>query len=383
MVGLNSGRWPRGIYEDRLIPDFILPMEELDPLPIADADRRDFTTIVGAARQASASFSRRDVEGRQLGRSPLIGDGERIYLSRARMPSHAASESDRLLARPSEFQSTPIAKSGSACWRDRYSDDITPHDGLIRARHPRLAKVLRQPMSATSLRLLLRDPIRFVWRYGLGWREPKTADDPIRLEALDFGNLAHEVLERAVRALESDGGFGKSNSDDITRAIRDATSVVASRWEANCPVPPRLIWQSTLEEIERLSAKALAYKFDPLPGQKSWTEVPFGAPNAEVQEDLPWDASRPVEIPASGVVIRGQIDRLDVAGNRSRARVFDYKTGKLNSKMTDVVVDGGVELQRCLYALAVRTLIREDIDVEASLLYLRASEDKKALLSPP
>ena len=134
MVGLNSGRWPRGIYEDRLIPDFILPMEELDPLPIADADRRDFDTIIAAARQASASFSRRDVEGRQLGRSPLIGDREPIYLSRARMPIHAASESDRLLARPSEFQSTPIAKSGSACWRNRYRTrsrltmDLSGHD---------------------------------------------------------------------------------------------------------------------------------------------------------------------------------------------------------------------------------------------------------------
>ena len=70
-------------------------------------------------------------------------------------------------------------------------------------------------MSATSLRLLLRDPIRFVWSYGLGWREPQLADDPITLDALTFGNLAHEVLENAVSALEADGGFGNSNSDDI------------------------------------------------------------------------------------------------------------------------------------------------------------------------
>ena len=144
-------------------------------------------------------------------------------------------------------------------------------------------------------------------------------------------------------------------------------------------MPPRLIWQRTLEEIARLSTKALAYSLDPLPGQKSWTEVPFGAPNAKAREDLPWDVSRPVEIPNRGVVIRGQIDRLDVAGNLSRARVFDYKTGKPNSKMADIVVDGGAELQRCLYALAVRTLIRDDIDVEASLLYLRAADGQEGL----
>jgi hypothetical protein len=299
------------------------------------------------------------------------------------MPTHAASESDRLLARLSEFQTTSIAKSGVACWRDRRRDEITPHDGLVRPGHSRLKKVFRQPMSATSLRLLLRDPIRFVWHYGLGWREPQLADDPITLDPLAFGSLAHEVLESAVSALEADGGFGKSNSDDIDRAVGAAVSTVASRWERASPVPPPRIWQRTLQETARLSAKALTYSLDPLPGQKSWTEVPFGALDAKARENLPWDVSRLVEIPNTGVVIRGWIDRLDVEGNLSRARVFDYKTGNLKKKMSDVVVDGGAELQRCLYALAVRTLIRDDIDVEASLLYLRAADGEKGLFPLP
>jgi hypothetical protein len=379
MVGLNSGRWPRGISEDRLIPGLIIPMKELDPLPVADADRRDFATILATAQQVSASFSRRDVEGRLLGRSPLIGDRESIYLSRARVTMHAASESDRLLARPSEFQITPIAKSGVTCWKNRYRHEITPHDGLIRPRHPRVEKVFRQAMSATSLKLLLRDPIRFVWRYGLGWHEPQLVDEPITLDALAFGNLAHEVLRNAVSTLEVDGGFGNSHSDDTSRAVAAAVSTVASRWQGAHPVPPLLMWRRTQQEIARLSAKALACSLDPLPGQKSWTEVPFGAPNGEAREDLPWDVSHQVEIPNTGIMIRGQIDRLDVAGNLSRARVFDYKTGNLKRQMADRVVDGGAELQRCLYALAVRTLIRDDIDVEASLLYLRAADGDESL----
>ena len=64
------------------------------------------------------SFSRRDVEGRLLGRSPLIGDIKEIYLSRGRIPDHAASESDRLLARPSEFQNRPSPCPAWACWQD-------------------------------------------------------------------------------------------------------------------------------------------------------------------------------------------------------------------------------------------------------------------------
>ncbi len=194
LLGFNAGRWPRRISEDRLIPNHIIPLEVLDPLPIADGDRRDYATIVASARSVSVSFSRRDVEGRLLGRSPLIGDLSETYLSRGRMPEHAASEADRLLARPTEFGETPIAISGIGCWGDWFKSEITAHDGLVGHVHPRLRKVFDRPMSATSLKLLLRDPIRFVWRYALGWKQPDPAEEPITLDALAFGSLVHEVL---------------------------------------------------------------------------------------------------------------------------------------------------------------------------------------------
>ena len=129
LLALNAGRWPRRISEDRLIPDHVIPIEMLDPLPISDADRRDFQTIRFTAKSVSISYSRRDVEGRLLGRSPLLAGLKEVYLARARIPEHAASESDRLLARPSEFGKTAIAASGLACWRDWFRPEITPHDG--------------------------------------------------------------------------------------------------------------------------------------------------------------------------------------------------------------------------------------------------------------
>ncbi len=61
--------------------------------------------------------------------------------------------------------------------------------------------------------------------------------------------------------------------------------------------------------------------------------------------------------------------RLDLAGDRSRARVIDYKTGKLKANMAEVVLNGGSELQRCLYALAVKTLLADDVRIDAALLY--------------
>ena len=147
LLALNSGRWPRRISEDRLIPDHIIPIEELDPLPIADGDRRDFLTILASARSASDLLQpARRRAAACLARSPLIGDLAEIYLSRGRTPEHAASEADRLLARPGEFRKTPIAVSGVALLAATGSKpEITAHDGLVGRGHPRLQNVFTRP----------------------------------------------------------------------------------------------------------------------------------------------------------------------------------------------------------------------------------------------
>jgi hypothetical protein len=385
LLALNTGRWPRGISEDRLIPDHVMPIDELDPLPIADADRRDFATIIAAAKTVTASFSRRDVEGRLLGRSPLVTSIKRmVYLGRARIPEHAGSASDRLLARPTEFASMPAGISAQGCWRDWQRPGITAHDGFVGAAHPRLGRVFEYPMSATSLRMLLRDPIRFVWRYALGWKQPEEADEPLRIDPLAFGTLVHDVLRSAVDILENGDGLATADAVAIEGAIEQALGEIAKTWELEQPVPPMLIWRNTLARIRELSLIALRCPLDKLPEQQSWTEIPFGTQRYDgARTNLPWDITKPVEIPGTGISIQGHIDRLDLRGDGSCARVIDYKTGRLRNNMAEVLLDGGKELQRCLYAFAVKTLIGQGVKVEASLLYPRAEEDEQALFPLP
>lgn len=382
LLGLNAGRWPRRISEDRLIPDHVLPIDQLDPLPVADGDKRDIQTIVRTAQSVAISFSRRDAEGRMLGRSPLISDipGPETYLDRAGAPEHAFSEADRLLARPSEFSISPIAVSGLACWRDWHRGEITAHDGLIAPAHARLKKLLERPLSATSLKLLLRDPIRFVWRYGLGWKAPEDADEPLTLDPNAFGTLVHAVLRDAVEQLEGNGGLARADQAQIEAALDAARERAVALWENAQPVPPEVIWRSATTRGHGLAAAALAYGREPLPNQKTWCEIPFGKADPESDgRELPWSVCAPVEIPGTGLLIEGQIDRLDLSGDGARARVTDYKTGKLGKKMDEVVIKGGAELQRCLYAFAVKTLLGGGVTIEASLLYPNAAEGDQAL----
>jgi hypothetical protein len=385
LLALNSGRWPRCISEDRLIPDHVMPTDELQPLPIADADRRDFVSVLAAAKMATASFSRCDVEGRLLGRSPLVTSMKReVYLGRARIPEHAASGSDRLLARPAEFAATPAGVSARACWRDWQRPTITAHDGFVGTAHPRLQRVFDTAMSATSLRMLLRDPIRFVWRYALGWRQPEEADEPFTIDALTFGTLVHDVLRKAVVTLEHAAGLAGASTPAIEEAIAQALADVTTVWELERPVPPAVIWRNILARTKELSLIALHCPLEPFPGQRCWTEIPFGMHGDRgARTNAPWDVTKTVEIPGAGIQIQGHVDRLDLAEDISRARVIDYKTGKLRNGMANVILDGGKELQRCLYALAVKSLIGERVKVEAALLYPRAQEVEGALFPLP
>ena len=379
LLALNAGRWPRRISEDRLIPDHVLPIDELDPLPVADGDKRDFATIIAMAKSATISYSRRDVEGRLLGRSPLISDFDEIYLGRARIPEHAASEADRLLARPTEFRTMPVAVSGLACWRDWYRSEITAHDGLIGRTHPRLQKVFERPLSATSLKVLLRDPIRFTWRYALGWKQPEEADEPLRVDGLAFGNLVHGLLRTAVDALEAAGGLAAASPAQVDDAVERALESTVTEWENEQPVPPSVIWRNAIERMRQTSLAALRHPLQAFNGQKSWTEIPFGTGEDGGVRDLPWRPDRPVEIPRTGIRIQGHIDRLDLSADKTRARVLDYKTGKLNKDMAQVVINGGGELQRCLYAFAVKTLLARKVKIEAALFYPGAPDGEQAL----
>jgi hypothetical protein len=375
LLGLNSSRWPRGIAEDRLIPDHIIPTPVLDPLPVNLADRRDFETILATtADTVVLSRSRRDSDGRLLGRSPLLaGRGDETYLRRNAVPVHAFSETDRLMARSQEFGAELQAVSAQGCWRDWRRSEITAHDGLIRADHPLVLAILGRTQSASSLRRLLRNPLSFVWVYAFGWREPQSSAEPLVLDALGIGDLVHMVLDRALRDLEAGGGLAAADAETVEAAVARAAQAVAGDWESERPVPPAVIWSRTLDDARVMAGRALTYGDDVLPGARAYGEVPFGGSEPKSDAQTPWDASAPVTIPDAGFNIAGYIDRLDISGDGKRALVRDYKTGK--PPRGDIRLNGGRELQRCLYAFAVKALLGDDVAISASLLYPREPVD--------
>ncbi|KQN04862.1 hypothetical protein ASE85_07700 [Sphingobium sp. Leaf26] len=374
LLGLTSAGWPRRISEDRLLSDHIIPTAELDPLPVTAADRRDFETILcTTSAQVVLSRPRRDGEGRLLGKSPLLrGQPEARYLRRNRRPAHAMSETDRLVARPADFAATPQAASATGCWQDWQRPVVTAHDGLLRADHPAVLAALERVQSASSLAKLLRNPLGFTWTYALGVRAPESAEEALVLDARQSGILLHDTLDHAVRLLEGEGGLAVARPDQLTVAIESAAAAVTSRWQGAQVVPPLVVWRRTVEETKETALNALQHPEPPLEDQRSYTEVPFGGEAAKSDGAIPWDPTTTVAITDTGFEISGFIDRLDLSGDAAKARVIDYKGGKMPSK--PVILQGGKELQRCLYAYAVKALLGDCVEIDAALLYPRDTE---------
>jgi hypothetical protein len=318
LLGLNSSRWPRGIAEDRLIPDHIIPTPVLDPLPVNLADRRDFETIL--ATTAIPSFSRAP-GATAMGASWDAAPARRTWrrnLSAPQRDAGARLQRDRPPHGPApgvRRRSTSDERAGLLARLAAGGDH--PHDGLVRADHPLVLAILGRTQSASSLRRLLRNPLSFVWVYAFGWREPQSSAEPLVLDALGIGDLVHMVLDRALRDLEaagglaaptlnhrSGGGAGGKPSPPTGRAsvrFRRPSSGGAPSTMPAC-------WQAAPCPMAMMSC----------PARAPMARCPSAARSRNPTR-TPWDVSTPVTIPDTGFNIAGYIDRLDISGDGKRA----------------------------------------------------------------
>jgi hypothetical protein len=377
LIGLTSRNWPRHQTEDALIPQHIIPSNILDPMPLSRLDKVDFQTILITTKsEVVLSWPRRDGKGRDLGVSGLVPkfvrgakNGER-HLNRSRIAPFAMSEVDRLFSRPQEFKERPDAKAVIETISDWHSEALTAHDGLIQSDHPRIQAVLANPQSATSLRKLLRDPLGYVWTYGLGFDAPEYEDEPLLLDPRQFGNIVHDILRRTVDRLARQGGFASASKEKLFKVIEEVRMDVGAIVETSQPVPPSLIWFQTMDTAEAFAKAALSRPRPEGMGEfRSYAEVAFGKQPKWINPDRPWDQDVTVTIPGTDITVQGVIDRLDIVSDGTKALVEDYKSGKTPSGVEKFVLNGGKELQRPLYKFAVKTLLGEHVEVEAALSY--------------
>ncbi|SIT56148.1 conserved hypothetical protein [Mesorhizobium prunaredense] len=370
LLGLSSRSWPRFENDDPLLPNHLLDRRRLHPVTTADRDRSHFEIIRAGTRDVLVlSRPKRSAKGSLLSPSALWPAGELVQM-RDRIPEHAFSEADRLLARPRDAAQLDHVRQSQLCWRhwQRHAE-LTPHDGLVTPNHPAVVASLSRTQSTTSLQRLLRDPLGFIWRYALGWHSIQLEPEPLQLDPSAFGELVHELIARAITSLELGPRFARANAEQIEASIAAASDAILSTWPLQRSVPPPVLWRHTVREAARRTAKGLAADEPTREGTQSWSEIPFGQDEPSAVE-LPWDATTKIAIADTGLVFGGRVDRMDLRASRDGVQITDYKSVKPPPKNLRIVLGQGRELQRVLYAMAVRTLLPEVRTIVTRLVYL-------------
>jgi hypothetical protein len=369
LLGLTSRSWPRSENDDPLIPDHLLQRRTLRPLTMTERDRLHFEVIRSGTRDALVlSRAQRNAKGSLLLPSSFWPKDE-IARKRDRVPEHAFNEPDRLLARPRDAAQLPHVRQTQLCWRNWHQAALTAHDGLITADHPAVLASVARTQSTTSLQRLLRDPLGFVWRYALGWYPIRMQQEPLQLDPISFGELVHELISGTITRLEPRPGFTRASAAQVEAAIAATSATIQASWPLQRSVPPPLLWRHTLEEAARRIALGLTSDNPTQADTRSWSEVPFGQ-DKPLAGEWPWDASVTVPIPEAGLVYGGRIDRLDIRASGDGAQITDYKSIAAPPKAQRIALGQGRELQRVLYAMAVRTLLPEVRKIVARLIYL-------------
>ena len=374
LLGLNSRHWPRENTGDRLLtgPGLEDAAKALDPLPVADADRRDFTTIYKTTTDSvTCSFARQDGDGKVLGKSHLLSTDlleQTTRLFRNAKPLHAMSEADRLLAQPEDLNEDPSAKRALACWQNWRAGHVTEHDGLIRANHPLINHILSKPASATSLTRMLRAPLGYVWYYGLGWRGADIDTDTLTLNPKLFGNLVHSVLQMVLQKLNVNREA--PNQKPLEECIREGVQSGMDAWETLHGTPPKLLWGHMQEHMMEIALRVFLSQ-SRIEYGASYPEIPFGSQSANVEDDFPWDVTASVILKGTDLQVTGSIDRLDIDPDNERAYLFDYKTGK---PQKEAGLNGGREVQRCIYLVAAQALLGQNIETTARLLFVNTGD---------
>lgn len=210
--------------------------------------------------------------------------------------------------------------------------------------------------SATQIETFYSCKFRYFLRYGLNAKEKRTAE----VDALQYGTIMHYLFEQAFSgaAKEIDKLPDKELYDWLYALIMQYADENMGGFETISPREKyRLarLAQSALMLIRHIRLELSQSSFQPV-----FYEL-------QLQDNTPYPPLRVQTKEGKVVTVGGTIDRVDLfekAGERY-VRIVDYKTGKKEFKLTDVLF--GMNMQMLIYLAA---LVENGQELPAGILYM-------------
>lgn len=404
VLGLAEGTFPARVREDSLIPD--AEREVCDgELPLrrqlVDRQHRELlATLAGASRRvlilprgdlrrsAERVPSRfvlelaRGIKGeRWWSHDFLVADEEWLDhvasfdagLRRCAFP--ATEQEHRLKSALAHGRAPAEVAPAAAAMSARRGDAFSRFDGNLSSLAGDIPSPADRPVSPTRLEKWTGCPFAYLMENLLGVQVVENPEDELRITALDWGNVIHEVLDVFIGEVLTRAPHAQPQPDDLwtleDRArVREIAETVCDAYESRGRTGRELFWKRDRSKIEADLMRILDY--DELHRARTRTrpaatELPFGLRGSDLDPV-------PVALPDGRTVcFRGKADRVDVADDGT-IHVVDYKTGGTYGaeKLCEDDPDcGGTKLQLPVYGLAARMARNEpDAPVRAEYWFV-------------
>lgn len=237
---------------------------------------------------------------------------------------------------------------------------FTSHDGVLAdpAALAALAERLGPPpwrTSASQLEEYAACPFKFFLRRILRLEPLKEPESVRRIAGLDRGVVMHRILASALRRARDERRLPLQKGD--AERVLEAARAEFDAFETHGLVGAPALWQLDKEALELDLHRFVEAEADDDSGfLPAHFEAAFGYPTPREGQEL-WNPKGVLLDLGDGgsMLLRGRIDRIDLTPDGARARVLDYKTGKVGAR--DDCFAGGTTLQLPIYLCAAEALL--------------------------
>jgi ATP-dependent helicase/nuclease subunit B len=230
--------------------------------------------------------------------------------------------------------------------------------------------------SATAFETYAACPYRYFLSRRLHIEPTDSPETEVALDALSFGTLIHDVLEKFALWRMEYGSDYTSQSEQETW-LRSATISHVESLKEETPGRSEGAWKIELSRAWLILRQWLRREPD-IANQPDMRQVEaeysFGGARSGTESGPPVEVRT---VSGKTVKFRGQVDRVDISEDGSRVIVYDYKSGgdTSYSGLDGDPVKKGTKLQLPLYSKAVSQKY-PDADIQASYWFVKKSSSE-------
>ncbi len=223
---------------------------------------------------------------------------------------------------------------------------------VLRERH----SIFKKSISPTRLEAYAFCPYHYLLNVIMGIEALTEPEKEATITPLDKGTLVHSILWKFFADLKKERGpLLRLEPGDLGRLLETAEKKFAE-FEQMGVTGYSMLWDVEKRGILDNLTEFFVEELNDTEFTPTYFEVRYGMKSLDSEEsEISTEDPVPLKLAGETFNVRGRIDRIDLTKDRKKARVRDYKTGKVSAKPNDF--QGGKTLQLPLYLYAARQLL--------------------------